>query len=129
MMAITSSLVFLEKLNIQLQAHLSDHTLDVHRLTRLVGMSRTDLHRKLSRTVGMSTTEYIRLQRLQRAAELLEERPGWSVYQVAMEVGFDNHSYFSRRFKEAFGKCPVAWRDQSTHRQFTPILNPPLLKP
>lgn len=101
---------FLKKLNDQLQQHLSDEKLNVQRLTRLIGMSRTDLHRKLSSTVGMSTTEYIRHFRLQRAAQLLDVNPEWTVHRVAMEVGFDNQSYFSRRFKEVFGVCPKNWQ-------------------
>ncbi len=101
---------FLLNLDTQIEAHLSDHSLNVHRLLRLVGMSRTDLHRKLNRLVGMSVTEYVRQKRLDKAAELLREEPDWSVYQVAHEVGFENQSYFTMKFKEAFGRCPVAWR-------------------
>jgi len=105
----------LEEIDAQLMPHLADSTLTVKRLTRLVGMSRTDLHRKLSQSAGMSTTEYVRQKRLEKAAELLKEQPDWSVYQVALEVGFDNQGYFTRRFKEVFGKCPGAWRGDLEH--------------
>lgn len=47
-------------------------------MTRFVGMSRTDLHRKLEKTVGMSATEYIRFVRLYKAAELLIKEPARS---------------------------------------------------
>lgn len=103
---------FLQTLDSQIETHLSDHTLTVKRLLRLVGMSRSDLHRKLEKTVGMSTTEYVRQKRLEKAAELLKQKSEWSVYQVALEVGFENQSYFSRRFKEVFGRCPGAWREE-----------------
>ncbi len=64
---------FLEYLNSEIESHLADSTLTVKRLTRLVGMSRTDLHRKLEQNAGMSTTEYVRQKRLEKAAELLKE--------------------------------------------------------
>ncbi len=102
---------FLIELKTQIEQHLSDTSLNVKKLTRLVGMSRTDLHRKLKRSVGMSATEYVRYIRLRRGARLLRECPHWSVYQVALEVGFDSQSYFSRRFKEVFGVCPMDWRE------------------
>ncbi|MEO1259683.1 MAG: helix-turn-helix domain-containing protein [Bacteroidota bacterium] len=101
---------FLKKINDHIQQNLSDETLNVQRLTRLIGMSRSDLHRKLTKATGLSATAYIRLVRLRRAADLLWQHPEWGIYQVALEVGFGNQSYFSRRFKEVFGVSPVDWR-------------------
>lgn len=107
---------FLEQIDAEIEPHLTDSTLTVKRLLRIIGMSRTDLHRKLGGSVGMSTTAYIRRKRLEKAAELLKEQPDWSIYQVALEVGFDNQSYFTRRFKEVFGRCPGAWRGDLEHK-------------
>lgn len=101
---------FIEHLNVQIAAHLSDPTLDVRRLLRLIGMSRTDLHRKLKTATGMSTTAYIRYIRLQQAASMLKEQREWSLYQIALEVGFSSQSYFTRKFKEQFCMCPLAFR-------------------
>ncbi len=106
----TPTPAFLQNLNVQLQNSISDEKLDVLQLTRLIGMSRSDLHRKLVRFTGMSTTEYIRHFRLRKAAELLFIQPDWSIYQVALEVGFGNQSYFSKRFKEVYGMPPMEWR-------------------
>jgi AraC-like DNA-binding protein len=101
---------FLKKLDEEIDIHLSDTTLTVSRLTRLIGMSRTDLHRKLKGAVGMSASGYIRKVRLEKAAEMLQKESESSIYQIAMEVGFENQSYFSKRFKEMFGRKPVEWR-------------------
>ena len=99
---------FTQNLDGGIQAHLSDSSLTVKRLLRFVGMSRTGLHRKLEQTVGMSTTEYLRHVRLEKAAVLLLEEREWSICQVALEVGFESQSYFTVRFKEVFGCCPAA---------------------
>ena len=103
---------FLHNLNAQIEGHISDEKLTVHRLLRLIAMSRTNLHRKLTRSVGMSATEYIRYVRLHRAAELLLENRDWTIYCVALEVGFSSQSYFTKRFREVFGICPAAWRQR-----------------
>ena len=104
---------FLTTLNCQIEKHLSDNTLSITRLIRLVGMSRTDLHRKLDIAVGMSATEYIRYIRLNKAAQLLVLEREWSVYQICMEVGFNDQSYFTRRFRELFGVCPLTFREKN----------------
>lgn len=105
--------LFLTTLNCQIEKHLSDNTLTIKKVTRLVGMSRTDLHRKLDIAVGMSATEYIRFIRLHKAAQLLINKREWSVYQICMEVGFNDQSYFTRRFRELFGVCPITFREEN----------------
>lgn len=103
---------FLQNLNAQIEEHIFDDNLTVTMLLRLLAMSRTNLHLKLVRSVGMSTTGYIRHIRLHKAAVLLLENHEWSIYQVAQEVGFNSQSYFTKRFHEKFGVCPVVWREQ-----------------
>ncbi len=92
--------------------HAFNDNLTVKKLARIVAMSRTDLHRKLIGSVGMSATEYIRHIRLNKASILLVERPELSIYDVAIEVGFNTQSYFSKRFREVFGYSPTEWRWQ-----------------
>jgi AraC-like DNA-binding protein len=90
--------------------HAFNESLTVKKLARIVAMSRTDLHRKLIGTVGMSATEYIRHIRLNKASVLLLEKRELSICEVAIEVGFNTQSYFSKRFREVFGKSPSEWR-------------------
>lgn len=104
---------FLTRVNQHIEQHLSDASLDVTNLIRGIGMSRTDLHRKMVGKVGMSTTEYIRHVRIQHAALLLVNQPEWSLAQIAYEVGFTSPSYFTRTFIDMFGMCPSAYRKSS----------------
>jgi AraC-like DNA-binding protein len=68
-------------------------------------LSRSQLFRKISALTGVSVNELIRTFRLQRAAQLLEQK--WApVTQVAYEVGYSNLSYFSKAFKEKYGVSP-----------------------
>jgi len=102
--------IFLQNLDAQIDAHLSDSTLHVGHLQRFARISRTNLHCKLKQAAGVSATEYLRRRRLQKAAELLHDHPNWCVWAVAVEVGFENLGYFTRRFKERYGCSPGVWR-------------------
>lgn len=103
----------LRQLTAQIEPHLGDPDLSISRLTRLLAMSRTKLHRKLKSYVGMSASAYIRCLRIRKAADLLLRNPEWSVFQVAMEVGFANQSYFSKCFKNYFNISPTLFRRQN----------------
>ena len=106
---------FLHQLQTKIEAHLFDSELTVTKMVRIVGISRTNLHLKLSQKAGISASEFLRRLRLQFAAQLLLEKREWSVFQVALEVGFNSQPYFTVCFKRAFGCCPAAWRQQLEH--------------
>jgi AraC-like DNA-binding protein len=76
-------------------------------------MSRTQLHRKLKSIVGMSTTAFLRSQRLKLACRLLKESDG-STSEIAYQVGFNSPSYFTRCFKEAYGCTPTDYASKSS---------------
>tara|TARA_R110002049_G_C9120355_1_gene558315 strand:- start:305 stop:1882 length:1578 start_codon:yes stop_codon:yes gene_type:complete len=69
-----------------------------------VGLSRMHLHRKLKALTGLSTTEFIRAQRLKLAAKLLKDG-GVNISEIGYTVGFSQPAYFSTCFKQYFG-CP-----------------------
>lgn len=97
--------IFLEKLQSLLDEHLTDTSFNAEFFSREVGMSRMQLHRKLKALVGLSTTEFIRSQRLKLAAHLLESAE-INMSEVGYSVGFNDPSYFSKCFKEAYDCTP-----------------------
>lgn len=101
---------FINTLHQTIEKHLSDSSFTVTQLTRLVGMSRTNLHRKLTERTGLSASAYVRHIRVQYAKDLLLLHPDWCVCHVAYEVGFNTPSYFTRVFKEIYGVGPGAFR-------------------
>jgi signal transduction histidine kinase/DNA-binding response OmpR family regulator len=92
------------------EKNLADQQLSVELLRKEMGMSRVQLSRKVNALIGIPINEYIRILRLKRAATLLSEQFG-SVSDVAYEVGFTNLSYFSKCFKEQFGKTPSEYAE------------------
>jgi signal transduction histidine kinase/DNA-binding response OmpR family regulator len=96
---------FLTRVLAVIEQGMSDPEFDVERLGREVGLSRSQLHRKLRALTHQPPTLLIRSIRLQRAAELLKQDAG-SVAEVAYRVGFSSQAYFAKCFREQFGHAP-----------------------
>jgi signal transduction histidine kinase/DNA-binding response OmpR family regulator len=115
--------VFLTKVLTVVQGHLQDPAFDVERLGREVGLSRSQLHRKLRALTNQPPTLLIRSIRLQRAAELLAHKTG-SVAEVAYFVGFNSQAYFAKCFREQFGCSPREYAQSTVSSDRSP--EPPL---
>jgi len=96
---------FLKRIIETIEDNIDDNLYSVEDLTKEVGMSRTQLHRKITALTDQSTTHFIRAIRLQRAAEILKQGGG-NISEVAYLVGFSSRSYFTRCFIEHFGVSP-----------------------
>ena len=96
---------FLGKVQEVLDTHLTDPDFSVDEFSKLLGMSRMQLHRKLKALTGLTATEFVRSQRLQLATTLLKESD-ITISEICYQVGFNNPSYFSKCFKEVFGCLP-----------------------
>ncbi|MCF8247872.1 MAG: tetratricopeptide repeat protein [Saprospiraceae bacterium] len=97
--------VFLNKVREAVEANLDDENFSVVELGAQVGMSRSQLHRKLSALTGFSPNEVIRNMRLERAKQLLEQKAG-NASEVAYMTGFNSPAYFAKCFKDYFGVTP-----------------------
>jgi AraC-like DNA-binding protein len=69
----------------------------------------SNLSHHFTREMGMSLTDFINLKRLEHARHLLT---GSALYiqEIAEECGFEDFSYFIRRFKRKYGKTPGEYR-------------------
>lgn len=90
--------------------NLSDPDFNVGKLAEDVGISRTQLHRKMKEITGISTGEFIRNLRLEQAARLIKEG-NINVTQIAYAVGFNNQTHFSTVFKKHFGMTPTEYSE------------------
>ncbi|MEL6803704.1 MAG: ATP-binding protein, partial [Bacteroidota bacterium] len=101
---------FLQKLYTFVEEHLSEADLNMDRLSKGLGMSRTQVFRKLKALTGQSPTLLIRMIRLKKGKQLLSTTD-LTISEVAYEVGFTSLSYFSTAFLEEFGVRPSAVRE------------------
>ena len=97
--------VFLDEVRATVEQHIGNAEFGVEWLADAVHLSRRQLHRKLRALTGLSTVAFIRMMRLERAAQLLEQASG-GVAEVAYAVGFRDADYFARLFKQAYGHPP-----------------------
>ena len=65
--------------------------------------------RVFRRETGFTFGEYLSDYRLRYASYLLRERPD-SIGAIASMCGFDNFSYFIRRFRRKYGMSPREYR-------------------
>ncbi len=87
------------------ERHLGDEKFTVTNFASEMVYSRSQLTRKLEALTGMSATHFIRMQRLLKAKEILDQQEV-NISQVAYACGFNNLSYFSRSFKAQFSQLP-----------------------
>jgi DNA-binding response OmpR family regulator len=95
----------MEKVMQVINEKFSDPELNVEFLAEQVGMSRTQLHRRMKEITGLSCGDFIRNFRMEQAARLLREGDVY-VSQICYAVGFSNATHFSTAFRKNFGVSP-----------------------
>ena len=90
------------------EANLDNTEFSVEQMSAVLGMSRVHLYKKLSSLTGKSPVEFIRLIRIQRAAQLLGTSQ-LTVSEIAYTVGYNNAKYFSKHFKLEYGVLPSVY--------------------
>ena len=90
-----------------IRSRLDDSDLTLTEVAMACRISLGHLHH-LFRDEGCTPWQYLKIQRLERARQLLERpsRPDVSVTQVALACGFSNMSQFSTAFRSAFSMSP-----------------------
>lgn len=97
---------FFKKLDSEIEYNISDETFTIESLADTLGMSRSNLQRKLRSICGMTPGDYLRDYRLKRASKLLLEED-MRVNEVAFSVGFNSASYFTKVFKKVYQMSPT----------------------
>jgi signal transduction histidine kinase/DNA-binding NarL/FixJ family response regulator len=96
---------FLERIIAIINEHISDQLFGVEVLAEDMFVSRSLLFKKIEALIGESPSELIKRNRLNKAAKLIEKNSD-NISQIALEVGFNNPSYFAECFKKQFGVVP-----------------------
>lgn len=93
---------FLKRIIGVIEKNIANTELDIDKLALQVGVSRTQLYRKIAALTDMTAKEFVRDIRLKRAAQMLLQNK-LTIQEIALEVGFSDISYFRKCFREKFG--------------------------
>ncbi len=96
---------FIQKLLKIIEAHIGDEKFGVEQLADEVGMSRSQIHRKMMALTNQAPNQFIRTFRLTRAMELLKKDAA-TASEIAYQVGFSSPSYFTKCFRDEYGYPP-----------------------
>jgi len=99
---------FLEKIQSVLDEKLTESNFSSEEFSKALGISRMQLHRKLKALTGLTASEFVRSQRLKLAASLLQKSDA-NISEIGYMVGFNDHAYFSKCFKETYGCSPTEY--------------------
>lgn len=93
------------------EQHIAEPDFSVEQLSEEIGVHRAQLYKKLQNLTGKSPLQFIRILRLKRGKQLLEQS-GMYVSEVAYKVGFNSPRLFAKYFKEEFGVTPKEFTKQ-----------------
>ena len=96
---------FLNKVIACIEKNMENSNFKIVFLARELGLSESQLYRKIKALTNTSTGIFIRSVRLQKAKELLQNKE-FNISEICYKVGFTDPSYFSRVFKDEFGCAP-----------------------
>jgi len=96
---------FITRLLQIIEEHIGNENFGVEQLAEEIGMSRSQIHRKMMALTNQAPNHFIRAFRLTRAMELLKNQAA-TASEIAYQVGFSSPSYFTKCFREMYGYPP-----------------------
>lgn len=102
--------LFIDKLEHIFDANISNPEYTIELLCRDFGISRTVFFNRLKNLMNISPNEYMRVRRLEKAAELLLTKK-YLVTEVAELVGYNDVKYFSTQFSKKYGCWPSRYEE------------------
>ena len=102
---------FLNKIQQIIEQNMGNTEFKLESYASSLGLGRTTFFSKLKSIAGCSPNEYVRILRLKKAAELLITSE-LNISEIGYKVGIDDPYYFSKCFKNLFGKSPSQYRKE-----------------
>ncbi len=96
---------FIVRLQEIIHANFNNPEFKMNDIAEMMHMSRASFYRKIKGVLDMTPNDYLRLERLKTAAQLLKDKR-YHINEVCYMVGFSSTSYFSKCFQKQFGVLP-----------------------
>lgn len=108
--------VFLEKCIETVEGHIDRDDFSIKLFAKEMGMSHSNLYKRVKQVSGQSINGFIRFIRLRKAAELLISTD-CNVNEAAFQVGISDSKYFRIQFAKLFGMNPSEYK-KKYHQAF-----------
>ncbi len=105
---------FLQKCMGIIESHLTDDQFSIKVLAAEMGMSHSNLYRKIKAVSGQSVNGFVRFIRLRKAAEIFINTEN-NVNETALMVGFNQIKYFRNQFFKLYGLNPSDYIKKYRH--------------
>jgi AraC-like DNA-binding protein/TolB-like protein len=102
--------IFVSKVSKIVLDNLPNEKFGVREVAKSLGLSRSQVLRRVKSATGKSVNQLIREIRLQEALKLLQEEKS-TIAEIAYEVGFSSPSYFSKCFYDHFRCTPSDFKN------------------
>ena len=99
----------LERLDEKVELELNNSELSVDELASELNFSRSTFYRKVKNLTGFSPNDYVRIYRVKKAAEFIQDGD-YNLSEIADMTGFSTQSYFSSMFKKYYGLTPSEYK-------------------
>ena len=96
---------FLNNIISIIEKNISDSEFGVENLAESIGLSTSQLNRKIKAITNQTTIKFIRILKLQKAYEMLRSDTD-NISGIAYATGFEAPGYFTKVFKEYYGFLP-----------------------
>lgn len=101
--------VFIHKIKNTILANLHNENFGIGELAKEIGLSRSQVLRKVKAATGKSINQFIREIRLEESAKLIKTSD-LNASEIAYQVGFSSPSYFNKCFLDHFGFTPGEYK-------------------
>ncbi|WP_242084850.1 ATP-binding protein [Aestuariivivens sediminis] len=102
---------FLSDVISTIKENLTEKDFSIDKLAEMMGLSRSNLFRKLKGLVHMSPSDLILKIKLNHAEELMKKKIYSRISDIAYESGFHDPKHFSTLFKKYYEKTPKEYMD------------------
>ncbi len=83
----------------------------LNKISKELGVSNAYLSRLYKKETGINLTDAINMMKIDKAKDLLRDKEGYKIYEVAEMVGISDAGYFCNVFKRYSNKTPAEFRN------------------
>lgn len=104
--------IFMQNLTKEVYSNIENPDFKLEELSRLMNMSYSAIYRNCQDITGKTLIEFVRNQRLKKAAILILQH-GYNISEASFMSGYKSAKYFTKCFKEEYGISPASLKREA----------------